>query len=222
MITLHGFASSNYYNIVKHVMLHKGLPFEERLIYSGGDEWLAISPANMVPAITTEDGQHLSETSVICDYLEEAYPEIPLYPNDPGERASIRRIMRYSELYLELPSRSLLHYMFSGETPPDSATDVVRGTIERGVKAMTRVCRFSPWIGGDQQTMADIYVHYANVVVGVGARMLEWDILGAIPGMIEWNEKMKDSDIARKIEADQIANRPSFEAYMKEYEASAG
>ena len=28
MITLHGFAFSNYYNIVKHVLMHKQLPFE--------------------------------------------------------------------------------------------------------------------------------------------------------------------------------------------------
>ena len=52
--------------------------------------------------------------------------------------------------------------------------------------------------------------------------VLEWDILGAIPGMSEWNERMTDSDFARKIEADRIADQPGFEAYIKDYVAKAG
>jgi glutathione S-transferase len=37
MITLHGFAYSNYYNIIKHVLLHKGLPFEEDLQFGNAE-----------------------------------------------------------------------------------------------------------------------------------------------------------------------------------------
>ena len=44
MITLHGFSASNYYNIVKYVLLYKQIPYEEHVIYGGGDEWLAVSP----------------------------------------------------------------------------------------------------------------------------------------------------------------------------------
>ena len=87
MITLHGFSASNYYNVVKYVLLYKDIPYEEHVIYSGGDEWLEVSPVGKVPAITTEDGHHLSETTVICDYLEAVYPDRPLYPADPVARA---------------------------------------------------------------------------------------------------------------------------------------
>ena len=31
MITLHGFPFSNYYNIVKHVLMHQQIPFMEEL-----------------------------------------------------------------------------------------------------------------------------------------------------------------------------------------------
>ena len=34
MITLHGFAASNYYNIVKHALLYKGIPFQEEIFYT--------------------------------------------------------------------------------------------------------------------------------------------------------------------------------------------
>lgn len=68
MITLHGFAASNYYNIVKHALLYKALPFQENLIYAGSDALLSISPVGKVPAITTTEGIYLSESSVICDF----------------------------------------------------------------------------------------------------------------------------------------------------------
>jgi glutathione S-transferase len=220
MITLHGFASSNYYNIAKYVLLYKAIPFEEHLVYSGGEEWLSISPVGKVPALTTEDGQHLSETTVICDYLEEAYPARPLYPADPVERAEVRQIMKVSELYLELPSRRLIAYAFSGKPAPESALTDARHVINRGLKAMQRLCRFSPWIAGSDMTMADIYVHYVNSVVhGIGSQQLDWDILAQIPGMKEWNKGMRDSDIARVIEADRCANEPEFIAYISDYMA---
>lgn len=216
MLTLHGFSSSNYYNVVKYVLLYKGVTFSESLIYSGGDEWLDISPVGKIPAITTESGQRLSETAVICDYLEEFYPEKPLYPQDPGERAAVRQIMKVSELYLELPSRRLIANAFTGKTAPESVKDEIRQVINRGIVAMRRLCQFSPWIAGERFTLADVYVFYVCSVVGtIGSKQLDWDILGEIPGLKDWINAMRDSDTARSVEADRRANEPEFTAYLK-------
>lgn len=218
MITLHGFASSNYYNIVKHVLLYKEISFEEHLVYSGGEEWLAISPVGKIPALTTEHGRHLSETAVICDYLEEAYPDKPLYPADAADRARVRQIMKVAELYLELPCRRLIAYAFSNKQPPEAVLADVRHVTQRGIGAMTRLCRFDPCIAGGEFSMADIYVLYVNAVVhGIGSRLLEWDILAEIPGMKGWGRRMRDCDIARRIEADRVANEPEFHAYITGY-----
>lgn len=221
MITLHGFAASNYYNIVKHVLLYKEIPFEEHLVYSGGEEWLSISPVGKIPALTTEDGRHLSETTVICDYLEEVYVEKPLYPADPVSRAKVRQIMKIAELYLELPSRRLIAYAFSGKPAPEKVQEEVRHVTRRGINAMNRLCQFSPYIAGDSLTMADIYVLYVNSVVNsIGSRLLDWDILAEIDGMKPWGKALRDSDIARKVEADRLANEPGFNAYIKDYMAN--
>ena len=59
MVTLHGFASSNYYNVVKYVLQYKEVPHEEHLIYGGTEEWLSISPVGKIPALTTESGSSL-------------------------------------------------------------------------------------------------------------------------------------------------------------------
>lgn len=221
IITLHGFAASNYYNVVKYVLLYKDIPFEEHLVYSGGEDWLAISPVGKVPALTTEDGLHLSETTVICDYLEEMYPQKPLYPLDAWQRARVRQIMKVSELYLELPSRRLVSYAFSRKPAPEHALADVRHVTGRGIKAMQKLCSFSPHIAGGEMTMADIYVHYVNFLVNtIGSRQLEWDILAEIPGMKEWNAAMRESEIARSIEADRRANEPEFASYITDFQAN--
>ena len=211
MITLHGFAASNYYNLVKHALLYKELPFEEDLLYGGSEALLAISPAGKVPVITTADGLNISESSVICDYLEETYPAIPLYPENAGERAVVRQIMKMSELYFELPSRRLIPYAFSGTQAPDSVKDEVRDVLSVGVTALSHLCQFSPWIAGDKFTMADIYVYYVNTIVGkFCTSQLDWDVLADVPGMTAWNESMSQSDIAQRVEADRLANWPEF------------
>lgn len=216
MVTLHGFPASNYYNIVKHVLLFKEIPFEEDIIFSGGDEWRAISPLGKVPALTTEDGRHLSESAVICDYLEEVYPQKPLYPQDPFERAQVRQIMKVAELYLELSSRRLIGFALSSGNASEGLKADVRQTTERGLGAMRQLCKFSPWIAGEQFTLADIYVRYVNAVVGsIGSKQLEWDILGEVPGMRDWMNEMQSSDIAKKVDEDRLENMPAFQAYFE-------
>ena len=216
MLTLHGFAASNYYNIVKYALLYKELPFQENLIFAGSDELLRVSPVGKVPAITTDEGVTLSESSVICDFIEETYPAIPLYPESATERAAVRQIMKISELYFELPSRRLIPYVFSGTNAPDAVKEEVRQVLNRGITALNRLCQFSPWIAGEQFTMADIYVHYVNTIVNAfAATQLDWDVLAEIPGMKEWNDTMSQSDIAQKIEADRLANMPEFMQHVK-------
>ncbi|MBH0055471.1 glutathione S-transferase family protein [Pseudoalteromonas sp. SWXJZ94C] len=211
MITLHGFAASNYYNLVKHVLLYKELPFKENLIYGGSEELLAISPVGKVPAITTSEGLNLSESSVICDFIEETYPATALYPENAGERAVVRQIMKIAELYFELPSRRLIPFVFSGTEVPESLKAEVRQVLNRGVIALSSLCKFSPWIAGEQFSMADIYVYYVNTIVSAfGASQLDWDVLAEIPGMKEWNDSMSQTALAKKVEADRLANMPEF------------
>ncbi|MBB1439548.1 glutathione S-transferase family protein [Shewanella sp. SG41-4] len=216
MITLHGFAASNYYNLVKHVLLYKQLPFQENLIYGGSEALLAISPAGKVPVISTAEGFYLSESSVICDFIEETYPAIPLYPENACERAVVRQIMKMAELYFELPSRRLIPYAFTGTEVPESVKTEVRQVLTRGISGLSRLCQFSPWIAGEQFTMADIYVYYVNTIVSTfGSSQLNWDVLAEIPGMKQWNDAMGQTVIAQQVEDDRLANMPNFMQKVK-------
>jgi glutathione S-transferase len=53
-----------------------------------------------VPVLVLDDGTTLPESEVIVEYLEDRYPQVPLRPTDPAERARVRLIARAAELYL--------------------------------------------------------------------------------------------------------------------------
>ena len=97
MITLYGFALSNYYNKTKLALLEKGIPFNEEMLAPSQDAAvLKRSPLGKIPFIKTAQG-YLSESQAILEYLEDAFPERPLYPADAFERAKCREFIQHLE-----------------------------------------------------------------------------------------------------------------------------
>src|SRR5256885_8370413 len=92
MLRLAGFRISNYHNKVRLALLEKGVAFEEdaERFPSQKPDWLERSPMGKVPILELDGGRRLAESQVICEYLEDAYPEKPLYPRDPFKRESAR------------------------------------------------------------------------------------------------------------------------------------
>ncbi|GAB5413465.1 MAG: hypothetical protein Cons2KO_10680 [Congregibacter sp.] len=214
MLTLHGFSYSNYYNIPKHALLYKGVEFAEDLVYPSNEGYTHYNPVGKVPSLTLGDGQHLAEASVICEYIEEAYPEPALMPKDPYARGQVRQIMRYAELYLELSSRRLLPYFFSKQTPPAELADEVNAVLDRGVAGMNALCHIEPFLAGETFTMADIYIRYVLSVVDVAQAVLQRDVVGEIEGLGEWRARMDEDPVSQKVDADKAANQADFFAYV--------
>jgi glutathione S-transferase len=73
---------------------------------SKGD-YFQINPIGRVPALVTDDGRALPESEVICEYLEDAYPEPPTLPPDAWGRAQVRLISRLCDFYLVMAMRPL-------------------------------------------------------------------------------------------------------------------
>lgn len=112
MITLCGFGVSNYYNKLKLILLEKDIPFQEKLVYPWQHEsFRKSSPLGKIPYIETEHGS-LSESQVILDYLEERYPEQPLYPTSVFARAKYRELIQNLELNSEWVARRLYKESF--------------------------------------------------------------------------------------------------------------
>lgn len=64
------------------------------------EEYMQIVPLGTIPALKV-DGQYFSESDVIMEYLEEAYVELPLLPQDLLGRSQHRFLARYHDLWLE-------------------------------------------------------------------------------------------------------------------------
>jgi glutathione S-transferase len=62
--------------------------------------YLEINPIGRVPTLVLDDGRALPESEVICEYLEDAYPEPSLRPADPWARARVRLLSRICDFYV--------------------------------------------------------------------------------------------------------------------------
>jgi glutathione S-transferase len=154
-ITLCGFSVSNYYNKVKLSLLEKGVPFAEAVVStSENKEMLAESPIGKIPFLRTPKGV-LSESQVLTEFIEDNWPEPALYPRDSFERAKCRELIEHIELHVELPARRLYAEAFFGGTVSEETKKEVATLLEKGLKSLARLARFSPFIGGDTFTHAD-------------------------------------------------------------------
>jgi maleylacetoacetate isomerase len=55
-------------------------------------DYLALNPQGLVPALELDDGSVLAQSLAIIEYLDETRPEPPLLPPDPVARARVRAI----------------------------------------------------------------------------------------------------------------------------------
>ncbi|TAK41409.1 MAG: glutathione S-transferase family protein [Betaproteobacteria bacterium] len=212
MLKLCGFHVSNYHNKVRIALLEKGIAFEEdaNCIPSQKDEYLAKSPMGKVPYLVV-DGTLLRESQVILEYLEDAYPQTPLLPKDPLERAQVRELIVFTELHMELVVRRLYGGLFFGRPFSDETKVEVERDIAKGVRAFKAVAKFDPFVAGRALTLADCaaFVHLPLVSMttklAFGRDYLEdipqvkpyLGMLGERPAFARVNEDRKAAQAAR-------------------------
>lgn len=220
MLVLHGFSSSNYYNVVKLALLEKGVPFEESIVYSGAGpdyrpDFLHKSPLGKVPCLETAEGC-ISESRVILEYLERSYPETPLYPSSAFGVAKTLELTQIIDLYLELTARRLLPNYFARKPAPENIANDVRATLQKGVKAMVQLARFEPFILGDRFGAADIAaVNHIPLVKAIATKVLDFDPFAEVAGLSAYLERLEQRPHVQRIRKDQAADRPAFFAHIQ-------
>src|SRR3954464_13313025 len=101
MIRIIGSFVSPYVRKVLACMNLKGLAYEVDPItpFYGNDEFERLSPLRRIPVFVDGDF-HVSDSSVICAYLDEAYPRRPLFPAEPKDRARARWFEEFADTRL--------------------------------------------------------------------------------------------------------------------------
>ena len=208
MLKLGGFAVSNYYNKVKIALLEKSVPFEEELVYTSQQEdMLKRSPMGKVPFIETPAGS-LCESQVICDYLEDAYPAHPLYPSDPFDRAKVRELCTVLDMHVELKARRLYTEAFFGGAVSDETKAEAKKDLERGVRALKVLAKWSPFIAGDKLTYADCSAYVNLPLLSMASKKVYGeDLLEGVPQVREYLAMMKARPHVQKVDADRKINQ---------------
>src|SRR5262245_31004806 len=213
MLRLHGFRFSNYHNVVKVVLLEKGLEFEEVVTYPPADDaYRAKNPTGKYPCLELGDGTFLGESKVILNYLEDAYPDVPLLPANALQRARVRELMEVIDLYLELPSRRLYPEVFSsGGKVSDEVKSAVRPLLAQGVGGLKELARFEPYIAGQELSLADFSAAFHFVPVSIASKSVYGeDVLAALPAVTRHRELMNRRELVRRVRAEQLADQESF------------
>ena len=174
------------------------------------------NPRGQVPVLIDDDIA-LFDSTLILEYLEDAYPTPPLYPNSPFGIAKLLELTQIIDLYLELAARRVIPNYFARKPPPENVANDVRTTLSKGAKAVAKLASFEQFLLGDTFTAADIAaaIHFP-LVRTLSSGVLECDPLGEIPGLPAYLERMEQRPTLQRIRRDQAADRPLFFAHLKQ------
>lgn len=214
MLRLCGYPISNYFNKVRIAMLEKRLEFEldPTCRPSQKEDVLARTPMGKVPFLEL-DGATLAESQVICEYLEDAFPQRPLYPRDPLERARVRELIAFLELHVELVARRLYGQVFFGQPADEALKQAVEKDLAKGLRALRTRVKFAPFIGGSELTLADCaaFVHLPLVALATRLAYGE-DKLAALPGLKTYIAMLGERPAFRTVNEDRKAAQAAMKA----------
>lgn len=146
-----------------------------------GDDFQAISPDRVVPALVLDDGTVIHESIAICRYLDAAFPERRLFGSDPRSIGLIEMWSRQIELQLYVPTQDA--YRNSRPGFADRALPGVQG----GVVAIPELVPRSNATAGRLLDKLDRHLERREFIVGEELTMP--DIMGVVA--LDFGERVK-------------------------------
>lgn len=187
MLTLYDAPRCPYCARVRIVLAEKGVPFETVTIdLANRPAWLLEHnpPDGRVPVLE-DDGWMLPESSVVDEYLEERFPEPPLLPADPAERAAARfLVFRFDDLGRPY------YAMRRGEPGAEER-------VARALAGLDHLVDRTPFLTGRSFGLADV----AYLPWLLRMRDLMGISLDGYPRLVEWLDRCgKRPSVAAEIE----------------------
>jgi RNA polymerase-associated protein len=146
MLTLYDAARCPFCARVRIVLHEKDVPVEPVAIdLADRPAWLyEKNPSGKVPVLE-EDGWLLAESAVVDEYLNERYPEPPLLPDDPAERAAARLLVFRFDDYLGDPYYAVRR----GESGAEDG-------LEAALARLDELAGSTPYLTGRRFGLADV------------------------------------------------------------------
>lgn len=101
MTVLYGAPLSPFVRKTMLALAHKGVEYDQVIVSPDNlpEDYFQISPLGKIPAYK-DDRIELSDSSVICEYLDEKYPTPELFPFGAAQRARTRWYEEYADTAL--------------------------------------------------------------------------------------------------------------------------
>ena len=208
MRTVHHLWLSAPCRIVRLALAEKALPFDLKVekVWERQPDFLMLSPGGDVPVLVDEDGATLTEAWVICEYLEEVYPDTDLAGATPLERAETRRLLAWfegkfaREVTDNLVGEKVMKRFLGLGEPSSAAIRAGLANIHYHLDYIAYLSENRKWLAGDQFTLADI---------AAAAHLSVVDYLDNVPWddhaeAREWYARIKSRPSFRPLLADRV------------------
>jgi glutathione S-transferase len=168
MLKLHHLDRSPFAWKVRLVLEEKNVPHKLVVPENKTEDpaFAKLNPFRLTPVLELENGATIYESTVINEYLEDAFPEPAMLPKDPYERARVRLIEDTTDQYLYATHRDFRMSQFEYAPPfliRKKADEVDHKTLEASrAKLHEHLTRLESelagrtYFGGTMFSLADV------------------------------------------------------------------
>jgi glutathione S-transferase len=209
MRVLYHMPLSPYARKVRLVLAEKRLPFELRLekVWERRPEYLELNPAGTVPTLVEDNGLVVPDSSVICEYLDEAYSDSSLMGRTLAERIEIRRLAAWfdgkfaGEVTQNLYGEKFLRRLTRRGNPDPGAIRTGYTALRYHLDYISWLAETRKWLAGSALSLADFAAAaHLSTLDFIGE--LDWSIS---PPAKDWYARMKSRPSFRGVLADRVA-----------------
>jgi len=171
------------------------------------EEFLRLTPGAVVPVLVEPEGDVLSESGPICEYLDETYPDRPLIGFLPEARYEARRLAHWfdgrfhDEVSRPLLAEKVVKRMMKSGQPNAGAIRAGLHNIHYHLDYIGYLCERRRWLAGEDFSIAD---------ATAAAHLSALDYMGDVPWddhpeAKEWYARVKSRPSMRPLLSDRIA-----------------
>src|SRR5579859_1814252 len=199
---------SPYCRKVRLVLAEKRLPFELRVerVWERREEYLQLNPAGAVPTLVEDNGLAIPDSNVICEYLDEAYPDNTVVGQTLGDRVEVRRLVAWfdgkfdGEVTRNLNGEKYIKRLAGRGHPDATALRIGYAALRDHLQYLGWLAETRKWLAGAAISLAD-FTAAAHISVLDFQGDIDWSVS---PSAREWYARMKSRPGFRALLNDRV------------------